>query len=81
MHSAHVLNDAAAIECCRDHSFIRLCDYLVVTMLHDLTVKSTTHILSVLEAQTTKDAQITDLVQELPDSIEEQEKMLQVLTQ
>ena len=81
MYSAQVLNDAAAAnKQCHDYSFLRLCDYLVVTMLHDLTVKSTTHILSVLKAQTAKDAQIVDLVRELPDSIEEQEKMLQVLT-
>ncbi len=59
-------------------SFIRLCDYLVVTMLHDLAVKSTSHILDILKIQTARDAEITNLVRELPDDIEEQEKMLQV---
>ena len=59
-------------------SFIRLCDYLVVTMLHDLAVKSTSHILDILKIQTARDAEIADLVRELPDDIEEQEKMLQV---
>ncbi len=47
-------------------------------MLHDLAVKSTTYILDVLKSQTAKNAEITTLVQELPDDIEEQEKMLQV---
>ncbi len=47
-------------------------------MLHDLAVKSTSHLLDILRLQTAKDAEITTLVQELPDDIEEQEKMLQV---
>ncbi len=47
-------------------------------MLHDLTVKSTSHLLGVLKAQTAKDAEIKDLAQEIPEDIEEQEKILQV---
>ena len=58
------------------HSFIRLCDYLVVTMLHNLTVKSVTHILTVLHDQLSKPVEIHDLVQPIPEDVEEQEKIL-----
>jgi len=60
-------------------SFIRLCDYLVVSMLHDLAVKSTSHVLTVLKAQTGKEVEIIELAQEIPDDIEKQEEILQVL--
>ena len=59
-------------------SFIRLCDYLVVTMLHNLTVTSATAVLEVLREQTAEDISVSDLVTDIPDDIEEQEKMLQV---
>ena len=59
-------------------SFIRLCDYLVVTMLHNLTVTSAGEVLKVLHEQTAEDISISDLVTDIPDDIEEQEKMLQV---
>lgn len=61
-----------------NNSFIRLCDYLVVTMLHNLTVASASAVLEVLQQQTAKEATITDLVKDIPDDIEEQERMLQV---
>ena len=59
-------------------SFIRLCDYLVVTMLHNLAVTSASTVLDVLCEQTAKNITVSDLVTEIPDDIEEQEKMLQV---
>lgn len=60
-------------------SFIRLCDYLVITMLHDLSVSSAKSILETLEQQTAKSISIGELVQPIPDTIEEQEQLLQVL--
>ena len=60
------------------NSFIRLCDYLVVTMLHNLAVTSASTVLKVLREQTEKDLIVSDLVTEIPDDIEEQERMLQV---
>ena len=59
-------------------SFIRLCDYLVVTMLHNLTVHSCTGLLSVLQSQLVKSVEVTDIVKSIPDNVEEQEKILQV---
>lgn len=59
-------------------SFIRLCDYLVVTMLHRMAVVSAKTILHTLQSQTSKVVEIKDLVQPIPESIEEQEKLLQV---
>ena len=59
-------------------SFIRLCDYLVVTMLHNLTVTSAAAVLKILHEQTAEDISVCDLVRDIPDDIEEQEKMLQV---
>lgn len=60
------------------HSFIRLCDYLVVTMLHNLVVASASAVLDVLKEQTKKDVTIDNLVDVIPDDIEEQESILQV---
>lgn len=60
------------------YSFIRLCDYLVVTMLHNLAVTSASAVLDVLQEQTAGDIAISNLVKEIPDDIEEQERMLQV---
>lgn len=59
-------------------SFIRLCDFIVVTMLHELTVCSASSILTVLQEQVSETVDIVDLVQQIPDDIEEQEKALQV---
>lgn len=62
-------------------SFIRLCDYLVITMLHRLSVSSAGVILHTLECQTDKFITVTDLVQPIPESTEEQEQLLQVYLQ
>ena len=59
-------------------SFIRLCDYLVITMLHRMSVHSAEKILFTLEDQTTQIIQVQDLIKSIPESIEEQEKLLQV---
>ena len=59
-------------------SFIRLCDYLVVTMLHNLAVTSASAVFNVLQEQTAMDITVSTLVKEIPDDIEEQERMLQV---
>lgn len=61
-----------------NHSFIRLCDYLVVTMLHNLVVASASTVLEVLQEQTLKDITVDNLVDGIPDDIEEQERILQV---
>ena len=55
-------------------SFIRLCDYLVVTMLHNLTFKSA--ILNTLHEQLSKPVEIHNLAESIPEDVEEQEKML-----
>ena len=60
------------------YSFIRLCDFIVVTMLHDLSVRSASSILTVLQDQVSESVDMFDLVQPIPDDIEEQEKALQV---
>jgi len=57
-------------------SFIRLCDYLVVTMLHNLTFKSVSHILNTLHEQLSKPVEIHNLAESIPEDVEEQEKML-----
>lgn len=57
-------------------SFIRLCDYLVVTMLHNLTFKSVSHILTTLHEQHSKPVEIHDLAEPIPEDVEEQEKVL-----
>lgn len=59
-------------------SFIRLCDYLVVSMLHKMTVFSAWDIFHTLQGQTEKLVHVEDLIQRIPDSIEEQEQLLQV---
>lgn len=59
-------------------SFIRLCDYFVITMLHRMAVVSAGTILHTLECQTNKAIEIADLVEPIPESTEEQEKLLQV---
>ena len=63
---------AKRTHCQRLTSFIRLCNYLVVTMLHDLTVKSVSTILSTLHDQLAKPVEIADIVQPIPDDIDEQ---------
>ena len=47
-------------------------------MLHNLAVTSASTVLKVLREQTEKDLIVSDLVTEIPDDIEEQERMLQV---
>ena len=47
-------------------------------MLHNLTVTSAAAVLKVLHEQTEEDISVSDLVTDIPDDIEEQEKMLQV---
>ena len=59
-------------------SFIRLCDYLVVTMLHRLSIYSVETVLKTFQRRISNSVQIKDLVQPIPESIEEQEKILQV---
>lgn len=60
------------------HSFIRLCDYLVVTMLHKMSVFSAETILHTLEMQTDQTISVADFIKCIPESIEEQEVLLQV---
>ena len=47
-------------------------------MLHNLAVTSASAVLDVLHEQTEKDITVSDLVTDIPDDIEEQERMLQV---
>lgn len=60
------------------YSFIRLCDYLVVTMLHGLAVHSCAGLLSVLQSQLKKAVEVKDIVKTIPEDVEELEKILQV---
>lgn len=46
-------------------------------MRHDLSVRSAQHVLQALQEGLNKTVGIKDLVQPIPDSIEEQEKVLQ----
>lgn len=50
--------------------FIRLCDYLVVTMLHNLTFKSVSHILNTLHEQLSKPVEIHNLAESIPEDVE-----------
>lgn len=50
-------------------------------MLHRLSVSSAGVILRTLECQTDKFITVTDLVQPIPESTEEQEQLLQVYLQ
>ena len=59
-------------------SFIRLCDYLVVTMLHGLTRHSCSRLLNLLRLQLEKAVEVTDIVKDIPEDVEELEKTLQV---
>ena len=47
-------------------------------MLHNLAMTSASAVLDVLQEQTAGDISISNLVKEIPDDIEEQERMLQV---
>ncbi len=58
--------------------FIRLCDYLVVTMLHDLSTTSVEFVLKKLQLQVSKSVVVSDFITPIPNSIEKQEAMLQV---
>ena len=49
-------------------------------MLHSLTVHSCVRLLSVLQSQLEKTVEVKDIVKSIPDDVEEQEKILQVLT-
>lgn len=60
------------------YSFVRLCDYLVITMLHRMSVFSAEVILLILEDQTSQIIHVEDIVQPIPESTEEQEKLLRV---
>lgn len=75
LHLVYIIMYCIILSFC---SFIRLCDYLVITMLHRMSVFSAKTILGTLECQTNKATQITDLVKPIPESTEEQEKLLQV---
>lgn len=48
-------------------------------MLHNLVVASASTVLEVLKEQTKKDITVDNLVDGIPDDIEEQERILQVL--
>ena len=48
-------------------------------MLHNLVVASASAVLGVLQEQIKKDIAVNDLVNGIPDDIEEQERILQVL--
>jgi hypothetical protein len=61
------------------HSFIRLCDYLVISMLHRTSIFSAEIILSTLEDQTSQTIHVKDIVPPIPENVEEQEKLLQVI--
>ena len=47
-------------------------------MLHSLSVNSAKEVLKIFQQQTLKTIEITDLVEPIPDTIEELEQMLQV---
>ena len=47
-------------------------------MLHNLVVASASTVLEVLQEQTLKDITVDNLVDGIPDDIEEQERILQV---
>ena len=68
-----------SFQCSLTNSFIRLCDYLVVTMLHNLVVASASAVLKVLQDQTKRDTAVDNLIDSIPEDIEEQERILQVL--
>ena len=59
------------------HSFILLCDYLVVTMLHDLATNSMSTILSILTSQFAKAVEITELAPPIPEDPLAQEAMFE----
>ena len=48
-------------------------------MLHNLVVASASAVLGVLQEQTKKDIAVDNLVDGIPEDIEEQERILQVL--
>ena len=48
-------------------------------MLHNLVVASASAVLEVLQEQTEKDIAVDNLVDGIPEDIEEQERILQVL--
>lgn len=48
-------------------------------MLHNLVVTSASTVLDVLQEQTRKDIAVDNLVDGIPEDIEEQERILQVL--
>ena len=62
--------------------FVRLCDYVVVQMLHDFMVMSTSRLLAVLQEQTQKEVEIVDLVTPLEEAEggEEDQEIPRIMT-
>ena len=59
--------------CLRLARFIRLCDYIVVNMLHDLTLASVRHILFSLQELLNRTIEIEDIAKPIPEDEEDDE--------
>ena len=62
--------------CQRLSCFIRLCDYVILSMLHDLTLDSEKHLLQSLRERASHVTEIEDFAEPIPDDEEEDEKVL-----
>ena len=62
--------------CQRLSCFIRLCDYVILSMLHDLTLDSEKHLLQSLSERASHVTEIEDFAEPIPDDEEEDEKVL-----
>ncbi len=61
--------------CYRLSRFIRLCDYLVISMLHDLTLASVKYILSTLEGFLQDTITIEDIAQPIKEDEDDDESI------
>ena len=61
--------------CYRLTRFIRLCDYLVINMLHDLTLSSIQYILSTLEGFLQETIKIEEIAQPIKEDEDEDESI------
>ena len=62
--------------CQRLSCFIRLCDYIILSMLHDLTLGSEKHLLQCLKERASCVIEIEDFAEPIPDDEEEDEKVM-----
>ena len=62
--------------CFKVSRFIRLCDYLILTMLHDLTLDSGKHLLNSLKHLVDQAVEIEDIAEPIPEDEQEDEKVL-----